>query len=93
MMQEETNKDTVTLIIKGTESTLPAEELTIERIVAEARAVGYAEFSVFCGEKEITEPGKLKVIAGAHYFITPPEADLDMSDIDYEIIEEEENGA
>lgn len=86
-------KETVTLIIEGTESTLPVEELTIERIIAEAHAVGYTEFSVFCGEKEITKPDELKVIAGARYFITPPEADFDMSDIEYETIEEEENGA
>ena len=64
-------KETVTLIIEGTESTLPAEELTIERIIAEAHAVGFEEFSVFCGEKEITKPDELKVIAGARCAFQP----------------------
>ncbi|MDA7568398.1 hypothetical protein N8742_01700 [Emcibacteraceae bacterium] len=80
--------DTVNIIIEGTTSTIPAEELTIERIIAEARSVGYQEFSVFCNEKEIKGPDDLKIIPGADYIITPPETELNMDDIEFEVIEE-----
>ena len=85
--------DTVTITIEGTESTIPLSELTIERIVAEARAFGYQEFSVFCGDKEIEGPDDLQVIAGANYLITPPESDFNMQDLGIEVIEEDDNGA
>ncbi|MBT5766021.1 MAG: hypothetical protein P8H57_05060 [Emcibacteraceae bacterium] len=80
--------DTVNIIIEGTTSTIPAEELTIERIIAEARSVGYQEFSVFCNEKEIKGPDDLKIIPGADYIVTPPETELNMDDIEFEVIEE-----
>lgn len=76
--------DKVTLIIKGTESIIPVEELTIERIIAEAHSVGFEEFSVFCNDKEIEKPDQFKVIAGAVYIIAAPEEDFD-----FDIIEEE----
>ena len=80
--------NTVNIIIEGTTSTIPAEELTIERIIAEARSVGYQEFSVFCNEKEIKGPDDLKIIPGADYIVTPPETELNMDDIEFEVIEE-----
>lgn len=80
--------DTVNIIIEGTTSTIPAEELTIDRIIAEARSVGYQEFSVFCNEKEIKGPDDLKIIPGADYIVTPPETELNMDDIEFEVIEE-----
>jgi len=80
--------DTVNIIIEGTTSKIPAEELTIERIIAEARSVGYQEFSVFCNDKEIKGPDDLKIIPGADYIITPPETELNMDDIEFEVIEE-----
>jgi hypothetical protein len=80
--------NTVTLIIEGTESSLPIEDLNIERIIAEAHAVGYQEFSVFCNDKEIKGPDDLKVIAGAIYYITPPESEFDIN----EIIEVDKDG-
>mgnify|MGYP006445485015 FL=1 len=80
--------DTVNIIIEGTTSTIPAEELTIERIIAEARSAGYQEFSVFCNEKEIKGPDDLKIIPGADYIVTPPETELNMDDIEFEVIEE-----
>lgn len=83
--------DTVNIIIEGTSSTIPLEELTIERIIAEARAVGYEEFSVFCNEKEIKGPDDLRIIPGADYIITPPESELNMDDIEFEVVEEAEN--
>lgn len=80
--------DSVNIIIEGTTSTIPADELTIERIIAEARSVGYQEFSVFCNEQEIKGPDDLRIIPGADYIITPPEAELNMEDIEFEVIEE-----
>lgn len=86
--------DTVNITIEGTTSTIPADELTIERIIAEARSVGYQEFSVFCNEKEIKGPDDLRIIPGADYIITPPESDLNMDDIEFEVIEEtDSNGS
>lgn len=82
--------DTVNIIIEGTTSTIPAEELTIERIIAEAHSVGYGEFSVFCNEKEIKGPDDLKIIAGADYIITPAESELNMDNIEFEVVEEAE---
>lgn len=81
--------DTVTLIIAGTESTIPTEELTIERIIAEAHSLGYEEFSVFCNDKEIEKPDDFKVIPGATYIIASPEDAIDPADIQYEEVEEE----
>lgn len=81
--------DKVTLIISGTESTIPTEELSIERLIAEAHAVGFEEFSVFCNDKEIEKPDDFKIIPGATYIIASPEDAIDPNDIQYEITEEE----
>lgn len=80
---------TVTLIISGCESTLPAEELSIERIIAEAHSLGYKEFSVFCNDKEVKNPDEFKIIPGATYIIASPDEALDPNDM----IIVEENGA
>ncbi|MEZ5757763.1 MAG: hypothetical protein R3D86_06050 [Emcibacteraceae bacterium] len=80
---------TITLIIAGTECTLPAEELTIERIIAEAHSLGYQQFSVFCNDKEIKNPANFKVVPGATYIIASPDDTLNPKDIIYQEIEEE----
>ena len=81
--------DTVTLIIAGAESTIPAENLTIERIIAEAHSLGYEEFTVFCNDKELEKPDDFKVIPGATYIIASPEDAIDPNDIQYDVTEEE----
>lgn len=78
--------NTVTLIIAGGESTIPVEELSIERIIAEAHSVGYQEFSVFCNDKEVESPDDFRVIPGATYIIASPDEALNPDDM---IIEEE----
>ncbi len=83
--------NTVNIIIEGTSSTIPTAELTIERIIAEARSVGYEEFSVFCNEKEIKGPDDLKIIPGADYIITPPESEMNLDNIEFEVVEEAED--
>ncbi len=84
--------ETVTLIIAGTESTLPASELTIERIIAEAHSLGYQQFSVFCNDHEITNPEDFELIPGATYIIATPDDIINPDNIKYDV-EEEENGA
>ncbi len=79
---------TIKLIIAGGESTLPAEELSIERIIAEAHSVGYQEFSVFCNDKEVKSPDDFRIIPGATYIIASPDDALNPDDM----IIEEENG-
>jgi len=81
---------TVTLIIAGTESTIPAGELTIQRIIAEAHSLGFQEFSVFCNDKEVEKPGDFEVITGATYIIASPEDAIEPNDISYEVIEEKD---
>ncbi|PCJ34820.1 MAG: hypothetical protein COA93_04175 [Alphaproteobacteria bacterium] len=46
----------VILRVQGTESTLAAEDLTIERICAEARAVDLEKFAVMRNGEEIARP-------------------------------------
>lgn len=84
--------NTVTLIIAGTESTIAAEDLTIERIIAEAHSLGYQEFSVFCNDQEIEKPEDFKVTAGATYIIASPEDAINPNDITY-TEHEEDDGA
>lgn len=81
--------DAITLIIAGAQSTVPAEELTIERIIAEAHSLGYEEFSVFCNNEELEKPDDFKVIPGATYIIASPEDAIDPNDIQYDVTEEE----
>lgn len=78
--------DTVTLIIAGQESTIPTDELSIDRIIAEAHSLGYQEFSVFCNDSEVESPDDFKVIPGATYIIASPDEALDPNDM---IIEED----
>ncbi|MBL4601267.1 MAG: hypothetical protein JKY84_00835 [Emcibacteraceae bacterium] len=82
--------DNVTLIIAGTESIIPTSELTIERIIAEARSMGFEEFSVFCNDKEITKPEDFTVTPGATYIIASPDDALSPDDISYETLEDED---
>jgi len=82
--------DTITLIIAGAESTIPAQELTIERIIAEAHSLGYDQFSVFCNDKEVEKPENFKVIPGATYIIAAPEDAINPDDISYAETEEED---
>ena len=82
--------NTVTLIIAGTESTIPADELTIERIIAEAHSLGYEQFSVFCNDKEVEKPEDFKAVPGATYIIAAPEDAIDPDDITYAELEDED---
>ena len=41
-----------------------------------------------CNKKEIKGPDDLKIIPGADYIVTPPETELNMDDIEFEVIEE-----
>ena len=82
--------DTVTLIIAGTESTIPAEDLTIDRIIAEAHSMGYQEFSVFCNDQEIEKPENFNVISGATYIIASPDDAINPNDITYTNPEDED---
>lgn len=79
---------TIKLIIAGGESTLPTEELSIERIIAEAHSMGYQEFSVFCNDKEVKSPDDFRIIPGATYIIASPDDALNPDDM----IIEKENG-
>ena len=64
------------LRISGSESTLPLSEVTIDRFLAEARAVGLEEFCVYCNGEEVTGPADLLAIEGAIYVIAPPEEEM-----------------
>lgn len=81
--------DTVTLIIAGTESTITTEELTIERIIAEAHSLDYQEFTVFCNDVEVEKPEDFKVIPGATYIIASPDDAIDLENLKHEVIEED----
>ena len=83
--------NTVTLIIAGAESTIPASEMSIGRIIAEARSMGYEEFSVFCNDKEIETPDDFELIAGATYIIASPDDAIDPNDITYSTDESDDD--
>ena len=74
---------TVTLIIAGTESKISTEDLTFERIIAEAHSLGYKKFSVFCNDQEINKPDTFKAIPNATYIIAAPEDAINPSDVTY----------
>lgn len=62
---------TVILRVQSTESTLLLEDMTIERILAEARAVGLAEFAVMRNGEEVASPDDLIVEDGDLFVILP----------------------
>ena len=62
---------TVILRVQSTESTLQQEDMTIERILAEARAVGLAEFAVMRNGEEVANPDDLIVEDGDLFVILP----------------------
>jgi len=62
---------TVTLRIEGTESILPRLALTVERLLAEARAVGLTEFAVTRNGVEVENPDDLVVRDGDLFVILP----------------------
>ncbi|WP_321395485.1 hypothetical protein [Emcibacter sp.] len=64
------------LRISDTESTVPLDEITIDRFLAEARAAGLEEFCVYCNGEEVESPGDLLAIENAIYVVAPPEEDL-----------------
>ena len=70
----------IILRIEGTDCSLSEDELTIDRIIAEAHAVGYGEFNVFCNDDEITTPDEFQVTPGATYTIIPVEDDIEISE-------------
>ncbi|WP_138378968.1 hypothetical protein [Luteithermobacter gelatinilyticus] len=77
---------TAILRVNGTECTLPLSDITVPRLLAEARAVGLEEFAVFCNGQEVASPDDLVLREGAIYVITPPETEIDTA---IEIMEED----
>lgn len=61
----------VILRVQGTESTLAAEDLTIERICAEARAVDLEEFALMRNGEEVARPEDFVKEAGDIFVILP----------------------
>ncbi|MFC7048102.1 hypothetical protein [Emcibacter nanhaiensis] len=72
------------LRVSGSECTLPLSEVTIDRFLAEARAVGLEEFSVYCNGEEVHGPADLLAIENAIYVIAPPDEELPDEDEDEE---------
>ena len=62
---------TVLLRVQGAESTLLVADLTIERILAEARAVGLKEFAVMRNGEEVENPDDLIVLEHDIFVILP----------------------
>ncbi|PCI33159.1 MAG: hypothetical protein COB54_05285 [Alphaproteobacteria bacterium] len=62
---------TVLLRVQGAESTLLVTELTIDRILAEARAVGLKEFAVMRNGEEVINPDELVVQENDVFVILP----------------------
>ncbi|NOZ67626.1 MAG: hypothetical protein GXP00_14230 [Alphaproteobacteria bacterium] len=79
----------VILRVQGTESSLPLADLTIGRILAEARAVGLEEFAVLCNGEEISGPGELSPKAGDIFVLLP--ADYEDAEITVDISDEPAN--
>ncbi len=73
----------VILRVQGAESTLALEELTISRLLAEARAVGLTEFAVLRNGEEVTEPDDLTVQDSDIFVILP--ADYEDVEINIDI--------
>ncbi len=57
--------------MQSTECTLPIEELTPERLLAEARAVGLTEFSVLKNGEEVKNSDDLMVLDNDLFVILP----------------------
>jgi putative NADH-flavin reductase len=79
---------TVILRVQGTESTLETENLTIDRILAEARAVNLKEFAVTRNGEEVESPDDLVVEDGDMFVILP--ADYADQDIVIDIANDDE---
>ena len=80
----------VILRVQGAESTVAIAELTIERILAEARAVGLSEFAVLRNGEEITNPDDLSVVDGDIIVILP--ADYEDVEISVDIANDSDDG-
>lgn len=61
----------VILRVQSTECTLPLKDLTIERILSEARAVGLSEFAVMRNGEEVKNPDDLMAQDGDLFVILP----------------------
>lgn len=61
----------ILLRVQGAESTIDLEAFTIDRILAEARAVGLQEFAVMRNGEEILNPDDLVVLDGDIFVILP----------------------
>jgi len=61
----------ILLRVQGAESTINLENFTIDRILAEARAVGLQEFAVIRNGEEIFNPDDLVVLDGDIFVILP----------------------
>lgn len=79
--------ETVILRVQSTEATLLLKDLTIERIIAEARAVGLAEFAVMRNGDEVANPDDLIVEDGDLFVILP--ADYEDAEIIVDIANDE----
>lgn len=73
----------VILRVQGAESTLALEELTIPRLLAEARAVGLTEFAVLRNGEEVTDPDDLAAQDSDIFVILP--ADYEDVEINIDI--------
>ncbi|VAV94565.1 hypothetical protein MNBD_ALPHA01-631 [hydrothermal vent metagenome] len=73
----------VILRVQGAESTLALEELTIPRLLAEARAVGLTEFAVLRNGEEVTGPDDLAAQDSDIFVILP--ADYEDVEINIDI--------
>ncbi|MCF8473391.1 MAG: hypothetical protein K9G26_01735 [Emcibacter sp.] len=75
--------ENIILRIQGAESTLPVGEMSVERILAEARAIDLKEFLVLRNGEEIIDPDDLVVESGDIFVILP--ADYEDIEINVDI--------
>lgn len=75
--------------LQGTESTLSISELTIDRILAEARAVNLGEFALLRNGEDVENPDDLMVEDGDIFVILP--ADYEDVEIAVDVANEHAN--
>jgi len=78
----------VILRIQATECRLPVEEVTIERILAEARAVGLTEFAVTRNGVDVADPDDFTVAPGDLIVILP--ADYEDAEIAIDVANDDD---
>lgn len=80
----------IILRVLGTECSLATDELTIERLVAEAHAVGLGEFLVFRNGEEVSSPDQFVVEEGDLYVIADPKQQQEIENSETEAYDESE---